>query len=530
MTQDQALDILKSGANVFLTGEPGAGKTHTINRYVAYLREHDLEPALTASTGIAATHISGMTIHSWSGIGVRGRLTPYELDMIVGNERVHKRIAKAKVLIIDEVSMLEARMLDMVEAVCRTVRRSYLPFGGLQVVLVGDFYQLPPITREDRPVEFVYRSDAWAKLDPSVCYLTDQYRQDDPEFLEVLTAIRAGAVDARHIAILERRSCTPEEADPDLVNLFPRNMDVDRINERELLKIEGESRGFTMETRGTPYMIESLQRSCLSPAELKLKIGAAVMFTRNNPQNGFVNGTLGTVTDFGPGGFPVVRTRHDATITAEPMEWKVEDQGKVLAALKQVPLRLAWAMTIHKSQGLSLDAAVMDLRTAFEYGQGYVALSRVRRLSGLYLLGCNQKALMVHPDALSQDKQFRAESDYAGVGIAKYAPEELLEIQNAFVLACGGKLEVEKKAKKGKAKKDDGLTDEQRAARAARYVEFIAKQREASPNAYVKWSKEEEEKLTALFRAQLPIKEIATQLSRKDGGIRSRLKKLGLME
>src|SRR3989344_3672604 len=151
MTQAEALAILKTGANVFLTGEPGSGKTHTVNQYVAYLRSSGIEPAITASTGIAATHIGGFTIHSWSGIGVRRVLTPYDLDHIGQNRNIVRRVGNARILIIDEISMLSATALNMVDAVCREIRRNQEPFGGLQVVLVGDFFQLPPISlREDR--------------------------------------------------------------------------------------------------------------------------------------------------------------------------------------------------------------------------------------------------------------------------------------------------------------------------------------------------------------------------------------------
>jgi len=149
MTQEEALAILKTGANVFLTGEPGAGKTHTINEYAAYLRSHGIEPSITASTGIAATHIGGMTIHSWSGIGIRNYLDKYELDKITTTEYLVKRIRRAKALVIDEVSMLGPETFSMVEAVCRDIRQNNDAFGGLQVILVGDFFQLPPIIKRD---------------------------------------------------------------------------------------------------------------------------------------------------------------------------------------------------------------------------------------------------------------------------------------------------------------------------------------------------------------------------------------------
>ncbi|MEK7578701.1 MAG: AAA family ATPase, partial [Patescibacteria group bacterium] len=173
MTQSQALSILKSGANVFLTGEPGSGKTHTVNEYAAYLRARGAEPAITASTGIAATHIGGITIHSWSGIGIKTRLDKYGLNKIASNKRIAKRVQRSKVLIIDEVSMLPPETLSMVDAVCREINHNSEPFGGIQIVLVGDFFQLPPIIKteagdnaqtaliEESPARFAYDSPAW---------------------------------------------------------------------------------------------------------------------------------------------------------------------------------------------------------------------------------------------------------------------------------------------------------------------------------------------------------------------------------
>ena len=172
MTQSEALSILKTGANVFLTGEPGSGKTYTINEYVAYLRERGIETAITASTGIAATHISGMTIHSWSGIGIKIKLDKNDLDKIASNSYIAKRVRRAKVLIIDEVSMLAPETLSMIDAICREIKQSSEPFGAIQIVLVGDFFQLPPIVKtevetdsqitftEEPPARFAYDSPA----------------------------------------------------------------------------------------------------------------------------------------------------------------------------------------------------------------------------------------------------------------------------------------------------------------------------------------------------------------------------------
>ena len=437
MTQGEALTILKTGANVFLTGEPGSGKTHTINAFVDWLRASGIEPSITAATGIAATHVGGMTVHAWSGIGISESLSKADVDRVAGKEHVAKRIAKAKVLIIDEVSMLGAATLEMADAVCREVRRSDRPFGGLTVVLVGDFFQLPPISRGGE-AKFAFESPVWRDLNLLTCYLTEQYRQDDAEFLDVLSAIRSGEVYESHHELLTSRNVDAAKLPADAPKLFSHNADVDRINAAELAKIPGRSHAFRMGEKGKDALVAGLKRGCLSPETLELKEGAAVMFTKNSPQGKFVNGTLGVVTGWGADGLPIVKTKDGRKITTEPMEWQVEEQGKVKASVTQVPLRLAYAMTVHKSQGLSMDAAVMDLSRAFEYGQGYVALSRVRRLSGVYLTGLNSRALEVHPEILEKDRNFRAASEAAREAFAEMPAAEPVEMQKQFVKAMGG--------------------------------------------------------------------------------------------
>lgn len=455
MTQDEALAILKTGASVFLTGEPGSGKTHTVNRYVACLREWGIEPAITASTGIAATHIQGMTVHSWSGIGVREALSAEDLNQIAEHRWVVDRVNRASVLIIDEVSMLSARMLSMVDAVCRRIRRSPAPFGGLQVVLVGDFFQLPPVVQkrrevealrllpdeeEDSPGSFAYQSRAWAALNPVICYLTEQHRQEDRDFLRILSAIRRNACSPEDRERIRSRIGTSGDGAGKAARLFPYNADVDRINTAELTRLPGEPCVFRMADQGPAPLVKMLKDGCLSPEELWLKKGARVMFTRNNPAEGFVNGTLGTVVAFAKdSGYPIVRTHDDRTIAAEPVEWSVDDAGRRVAKITQVPLRLAWAITVHKSQGLSLDAAVMDLSGTFEYGQGYVALSRVRTLAGLYILGINDRAFEVHPKVLAKDREFRAASAQARQSFGAMGRDEIAALQADFISAAGGK-------------------------------------------------------------------------------------------
>ncbi|KKS38304.1 MAG: AAA ATPase [Parcubacteria group bacterium GW2011_GWA2_42_14] len=464
MTQEEALTILKTGANVFLTGEPGSGKTHAINRYVEYLREHNIEPAITASTGIAATHIGGFTIHSWSGIGIRKNLSTYDLDMIASNERVARRVGRASILIIDEVSMLSSETFSMAEAVCREIRRNAKPFGGLQVVLVGDFFQLPPIvaaTRDEGSVArlgfgeggastatapFAFRSRAWKALNPLVCYLSEQYRQDDTAFLNLLQAVRSSKVDEGIHTILALRRIGEKQASRDLPRLFSHNADVDRLNEERLKTVNGIARQFKMTSRGSEALVQALKRGCLSPEVLSLKTKARVMFTKNKPDGSFINGTLGEVEGFADDGAPIVRTHGGRRIYTEPMEWTITDGARVLAKISQIPLRLAWAITVHKSQGMTLDAAVMDLSDAFEYGQGYVALSRVRSLSGLHLLGFNGRALEVHPEVLAKDAEFMELSDCLRKELRAMDSAKIEKLHRDFISACGGTFVSERHA------------------------------------------------------------------------------------
>ncbi|PIP32080.1 AAA family ATPase, partial [bacterium (Candidatus Gribaldobacteria) CG23_combo_of_CG06-09_8_20_14_all_37_87_8] len=410
MKQEETLEILKTGVNVFLTGEPGSGKTYTVNQYIQYLRDFGIEPAVTASTGIAATHLNGLTIHSFCGIGIKDKLTRADLEKITKASYITKRLKKANVLIIDEISMLEAKTFDLVDLICREVRQTAAPFGGLQVIVSGDFFQLPPISKGGgEPAQFAFKADSWGKAKFTVCYLTEQYRQDDSVFLTMLSAIRVNSFGFEHLQNIKTRLIKQEETPSNITQIFSHNFDVDVLNKKELAKLSGKAESFFMFSRGQKNFVEALKRGCLSPDVLELKEGAIVMFTKNNLKEGFVNGTLGKVIGFNKeNNYPLIETLKGEEIEAKPMEWAIEEGGKTKAIISQLPLRLAWAITIHKSQGMSLDTAVIDLSRTFEYGQGYVALSRVRRLTGLYLLGYNEKAFLTHPQMREQDEVFRS--------------------------------------------------------------------------------------------------------------------------
>jgi len=531
MTQDEALALLKTGASIFLTGQPGSGKTHTVNRYLQWLKRQGVDYAYTASTGIAATHGHGVTIHAWSGIGVREALQRRDLDTLAANRRLATRIERARVLVIDEISMLPARSLALVDTVCRHIRGNTAPFGGLQIVLVGDFFQLPPVVRRDAQeamlqlsdgedafgTAFAHASSAWRDLSPTVCYLSEQHRQSDRPFLEVLAAIRANACTGIHRERLAARQIGKERLPEGCTRLFTHNAAVDEINERQLERLGGKTHVFTMAAKGAEPFVQALKRGCLSPETLQLKLGAAVMFTRNDQGGRYVNGTLGVVEDFDPeDGHPVVATRAGKRIVAEPSTWKIDEGGHERASITQVPLRLAWAITVHKSQGMSLDAAVIDLSRAFEFGQGYVALSRLRSLAGLHLLGLNERALRVHPKAVEKDAAFRAASE-AARGMAS-GDAGLAGKQAAFLEACN-------------ARPPSGLVRDPRKPRASAYPKAyeVAAMRETHAKAYAPWTTVEENDLVLRHQQGESVDAIAASLGRKPGAIRSRLKKLALI-
>ncbi|MCI5861865.1 PIF1 family DEAD/DEAH box helicase [Bifidobacterium boum] len=448
MRQTDALRILNAGANVFLTGAPGAGKTYVLNQFVKQARQRGASVAVTASTGIAATHLNGQTIHSWSGVGVAQVMTDTLLKQI--KTRRGKRIRATDILVIDEISMMHAWLFDMVDQACRAVRRSPEPFGGLQVVMSGDLFQLPPVsnTRRDRelvapppelvamreryakagrnPNGFVTESLVWPELNPIVCYLTEQHRQDTGQLLDVLTDIRQGTVTDTDRQALDTRIGVEPAGNDVAISLYPNNRQADALNDSKLAQINEPEHRFEAESSGQVSLIKRLKNTMLAPEILSLKIGAAVMALRNDTNQQYVNGSLGTVVDFvstTEGEYPMVDFENGHTVIMQPAAWEMMDGETVLASVKQVPLRCAWAITIHKSQGMTLDRARMDLRRTFAPGMGYVALSRVESMDGLYLDGINERAFLVSPEAVRLDGILRERSQMAERELAEHGDE-----------------------------------------------------------------------------------------------------------
>ena len=437
MKQKEALDILKMGYNTFLTGPPGSGKTFLLNKYIEYLRKNNVQVSITASTGIAATHMGGVTLHSWSGLGIREELDDLEVKSVCEKGYMSKRIKNTNVLIIDEISMIKASQFEAVNKICQYIKRSLRPFGGMQIICSGDFFQLPPVDKDKKGIMFVNESDIWKSMEMKICYLDEQHRTKDKKLHKILNHIRDNEAEKSKKLLFDFFK-KGKDIKKVLTKLYTHNIDVDSINYSELDKIKGKEYYYQMTFRGNPVVSDILKKSCLAPEKLVLKKGAEVMFIKNNFEAGYVNGTQGKIIGFGAGDLPIVKTQDGKKITVTYADWTIEEDDSIVAGISQMPLRLAWAITVHKSQGMNLNSAEMDLSKCFLEGMGYVALSRLRSLKGLRLMGINHLAFCVNPKALEIDKQFRKLSKVAVAELKKTPKSGIIKRQKLFIKYLGG--------------------------------------------------------------------------------------------
>jgi ATP-dependent exoDNAse (exonuclease V) alpha subunit len=384
-----------AGQNCFLTGAGGTGKSTQLR---AFISDSPRRVSVTAPTGVAALNIGGMTIHRFCGMLIGPAAGQSNEDYFAQLQRDPRRsilagfnrVRRCEVLVIDEISMLPGRQLEFVEFLFRRLRGRDEPFGGCQVIATGDFLQLPPVRKgESEPYDWAFQSQTWAAAEFRTFVLERVRRQDEAAFVRALADFRVGRVWGDTARILQSRVRSNPPAT--MPRLFTHNVQVDKWNGFQLSELPGDETILHAEQSGPELQREFLTRNLLTPATLHLKPGAMVMFTVNRTAPGandplFVNGQIGTVvgTNGTDGTNAVyVRVKDGHVIPVERFTWRYDSNDDESASFSQFPLRLAWAMTIHKAQGLTLDSAYLDIRAAREPGQAYVAVSRVRSLAGL---------------------------------------------------------------------------------------------------------------------------------------------------
>ena len=398
---------MNQGHNVFLTGEGGVGKSFLTQQFVKgqWLKGNKVQKL--GSTGIAATNIGGRTIHSFFRFGLWQDLPDDYFSKLENNRKYTKQIRMAKTILIDEISMTPSNIIVNIDKVLRYFKDSDKPFGGTQMIFVGDLSQLKPISRLKKP--FMFQNDAWKQGNFKSCYLTKNHRQTgDSKLLTLLNNMRSNKLTEEDIDLLNSRITL--DPPKDITRLYTHNIDVDGLNSQRLLEIDKPLQTFNFISRGDVHTVNTIFKNSLIEQKLELKEGALVMFIKNNVDKGYVNGTTGTVINF-TGGIPVVKTKDGKVVYVERETWTQENEGGVVvASITQIPLKLGFATTVHKSQGLTLDSAVIDLSRSFTEALGYVALSRVKTLEGIHLLGYNDTALEMDPFILTVDPIIRKKS------------------------------------------------------------------------------------------------------------------------
>ncbi len=422
LTKDQ-MSFAKAfftGHNVMLTGCAGTGKSYVLKALFDYLTLKKVSAGRTATTGVAAFGIGGQTIHSFAGLGLADEPIEAIIQQIEKKGKVKARIRAAEVLFIDEVSMAKGDLLDKLNAVLQFFRDSGDPWGGIQIVASGDFLQLPPVFKADEKQVFAFDCAAWEAANIKVVVLKEVVRQQgDTTLLKVLNDLRIG--DTKTLHLLDHRvGATWPDSQIDPVRIFCKNVDVDLYNRQRMGMLATQSKTFFASDSGMPYHTDAFNKNCPAPQTLELKLGAQVMLLVNlDVIQGFVNGSVGVIKAFGPSGVTVQFER--GTILVEHNEWHIKEQivgadkklaSVVVATRRQMPLRVCYAVTVHKVQGATLDRAVLDVGEAFAEGMIYVALSRVRNMESLSLAGrIPPIAVRVNPTCV----QFYREQVYSEV-------------------------------------------------------------------------------------------------------------------
>lgn len=415
--QKMILEACKSGRSIFFTGSAGTGKSFLLRKIISTLPPDGT--VATASTGVAACLIGGTTLHSFAGIGSgeAGLQRCYELASRAASSQIWR---KCKRLIIDEISMVDGDYFEKIEAVARYIRRNEKPFGGIQLILCGDFFQLPPVVKQDKfsrgafsqdsgssnAMRFCFQTKAWNECIQNSYELTVVHRQKHPEFVSILNSVRIGRVtEDIHKRLAATSKQTIEVQGILATQLCSHTNDADLINQSKLNNLSGEEKVYHA-TDTDPHMTKQLDQQVQAPGKLTLKTGAQVMLLKNlNISEGLVNGARGVVIDFVQG-YPLVKFKK-RELLVKPDKWSIKTPGSVIVTRSQLPLKLAWAFSIHKSQGLTLDCVEMSLSKVFEAGQAYVALSRAQSLDSLRVLDFDDRQVWANSKVLEFYRDLR---------------------------------------------------------------------------------------------------------------------------
>lgn len=401
--QKYALEMMEYGKNIFLTGQAGTGKSLLIKTFYKQSLRRGRYIALTSTTGISALLIGGNTLHSYLGIGLGNGDVDYLVSK-VKKSRGKSRWKKMDILIIDEVSMLSVELFDKLECIARVMRKNDNFFGGIQLVMTGDFLQLPCIGTD----MYCFESERWKEGIDETIYLTEIQRQRDNDFQECLNQVRVGNITPKVKELLLSRVNVNIQNDKGIVptKIYSLNADVNAVNTRELEKLTGQMYEYDMDVEiikkgyGKAFLEEKLKKNCIAEETLRLAEGAQVMLIFNiDVENGLVNGSRGVIVDFMED-MPVVKFLNGKVKMIEYNTWEYYEDQELLGTMSQIPLKLAYGVTTHKVQGSTIDCAEIDLEHIFEYGQAYVALSRVRNLESMTITGIRWKQIKAHPKAL----------------------------------------------------------------------------------------------------------------------------------
>ena len=398
LSQQKAFSSFEKGENLFLSGEAGSGKSFLIKHFQKYATDQGKKIQVTAMTGCAALLLNkATTLHSWAGIGIGTGTIPKMISNIKKYNKLKKWL-ETDILVIDEISMMSKKLFDILDEIGKKLRKNKKPFGGIQLVCSGDFHQLPPV--ED---EFCFESDLWNITFQSQVILVENFRQKgDIAYQTILNEIRQGTISPESCKLLIE--CTKKVSKSDIkpTLLYPTKKYADQVNQFENLTLDTEGTIYNKmyQSGEMAYILAELEKQKgMFEETITLKIGSQVMCIANLDQEAeIVNGSQGVIIGFDKGN-PIVKF-NKATRTIEPHIWKndkYEDYG-----IQQIPLILSWAITIHKAQGITLDEACINIGSSvFEYGQTYVALSRIKTLDGLYIKSLDISKIKANPKVIA---------------------------------------------------------------------------------------------------------------------------------